>query len=356
MRNAVRKLSAAGVSVWVDAEGEATAAGGSLPRLLEASGATGVRTGPAGSRSPGAVRELCDALASAHRASGGRDGLVSVPVEAGADTDVPALIARARVLRSVVDRPNLVVRLPGAPGLLLAVTGCLAEGIGVEAAGVHSPRQYADVAHAVMDGLEQCLGAQRGVPGGPVSLIAFGVADVDERVDSRLDLIGSDEAKALRGHAGLAAARLAHQTHDMTFGSARWGALAAAGVPEPRPLWVTAARTASRSAFYAEELVTRGTVSALRPPALRLVEARGVSGADLVCRHYPDAARTRDYLRWFDICLDDVAGRLTKPAPAKAARIRATHAEAGRIGATYIDAGHIGSAPTEPTRIEPAYT
>ncbi|WP_077800414.1 transaldolase family protein [Streptomyces sp. JHA26] len=336
MENAVRKLSGAGVSVWVDAEGEVSAPDGErtpdtgrLLRLLDESGATGVRLGPDGPRRPGAVRELCERLAPAHRASGGRDGLVSVPVEVGADTDVPALVARARALRSAVDRPNLVVRLSGSPGLPAAVTGCLAEGIGVEAAGLHSPRQYAEVAHAVMDGLERCLDAGRGrgegVPGGPVSLLAFGVADVDERVDSRLDLIGSDEAKALRGRAGLAAARLAHQTHDMTFGSARWGALAAAGVPEPRPLWVTAARTASRSACYAEELVTRGTVSALRPPALRLLGARGVSGADLVCRHYPDAARTRDYLRWFGICLDDVAGCLTRAAHTKEAHPRTTH-------------------------------
>ncbi|MEU7580453.1 transaldolase family protein [Streptomyces sp. NPDC041068] len=342
MRNAVRRLSGAGVSVWVDAQGAATAPGDDRLRLLLGeSGATGVRMGPAGSWHLGAVQELCERLMATHRESAGRDGLVSVPVQVGADTDVASLIARARVLRAAVDRPNLVVRLPGTPGLLPAVTDCLAEGIGVEVTGVHSPRQYGDVADAVLEGLERCLaagrGRGRGVPGGPVSLIAFGVAAVDERVDARLDLIGSDEAKALRGRAGLAAARLAHQTHDMTFGSARWGALAAAGVPEPRPLWVTAAHSASRSAFYAEELVTTGTVSALRPPALRSVAARDVAGVDRVWRHYADAARTRTYLKWFDICLEDVAGTLARTAHAgreatasPVPAVRTEHEEAAR--------------------------
>ncbi|WP_055701898.1 MULTISPECIES: transaldolase family protein [Streptomyces] len=316
----MRRLSGTGVSVWLDAAHEGTAPGeahpdaGPLGRLLGESGASGVRLGPVGPGDLDAVRELCDRLAPAHRESAGRDGLVSVPVRAGADADVPALIAGARVLRSAVDRPNLVVRLPGAPGTLAAVTGVLAEGIGVEVAAVHAPRRYEEVADAVLAGLERCLAEGRaqgpGVPAGPAALIAFGVAAVDDRVDAALDLIGSDEAKALRGRAGLAAARLAHQTHDMTFGSARWGALAAAGVPEPRLLWVTAAHSASRSAHYAEELVTAGTVSALRPPALRSVAARGVAGVDRVWRHYADAARTRTYLKWFDICLEDVAGCL----------------------------------------------
>ncbi|NEB46805.1 transaldolase family protein, partial [Streptomyces sp. SID339] len=267
------------------------------------------------------IGRVCDQLLPRHRASGGTKGFVSVPLPAGPADGADAWAARARALRDEIDRPNLVVRVPAEAADTATLRALFALGVAVEVSGVCSPRRYGEAATALLAALS--------TPDGPTrtaSFLSFDVTGVERHVDARLDLIGSDEAKALRGRAGLACARLAHRTHEMTFSSARWGALAAAGTPEPKLLWVTGGASPYRSAHCVQELVTRGTATAMRPAAARALAEAGTVSGDRVWRHYADAERTLAYLNWFGISVESVTQTPEKPTEMAAPREDRPHA------------------------------
>ncbi|MFE7498289.1 transaldolase [Streptomyces albidoflavus] len=313
MNHAWKRLQVEGVDVWIDMAASAQDTAREVRRALGQGEVSGVRTGPA--RSADELRQSCDLLRPLHRASGGVRGLVSVPLPAPPAPASPGAaewwVARARELREAVGRPNLVVRLSVDAADPATLRGLFALGTPLEVAGVRSVGQYERAATALLAALD---GATR-----VASFISFDVAGVDHPVDARLDLIGSDEAKALRGRAGLAAARLAHREHDVVFSSARWGALAAAGAPEPRLLWLTGGFPLYRAAHVTQELVTRGTVTAMTLAAGRALEESGTICGDRVWRHYADAERTLAYLDWFGISVESLARRTLRvpgtPAP-----------------------------------------
>ena len=174
---------------------------------------------------------------------------------------------------------------------------------------MRSPRQYGQVATALLAALDRPHVAPARTP----SPTSFYVAALERHVDSRLDLIGSDEAKALRGRAGLACARLAHRTHEMTFSSACCGTLAAA-VSLSQAAVVTAGTTPARAAHAVQELVTRGTATSMTPAAARVLADSGTVSGDRVWRHYADAERTLAYLAWFGIAMEPLA-KERPPAP-----------------------------------------
>ncbi|MEU1150807.1 transaldolase family protein [Streptomyces sp. NPDC005863] len=311
MNHAWKRLRAEGVDVWIDVSATPGGAAREVRRALAQGVPAGARVGTA---SVDEIRQACDQLLPLHRASGGAKGVVSAPLQEGTtpgtETVAASWAARARRLRDEVARPNLVVRLPAGAADVATLRALFALGTAVEVSGVRSPRQYGQVATALLAALDRPHVAPARTP----SLISFDVAALERHVDARLDLIGSDEAKALRGRAGLACARLAHRTHEMTFSSARWGALAAAGVPEPKPLWVTAGTTPARAAHAVQELVTRGTATSMTPAAARVLAESGTVSGDRVWRHYADAERTLAYLAWFDILVEPLANQTT-PAP-----------------------------------------
>ncbi|MEU7021584.1 transaldolase family protein [Streptomyces sp. NPDC046203] len=350
MSQAWRLLEREGVDVWIDVTALGGGAAHEVRRALAQGEVAGARMGAPRGRSADAIRQACDSLLPLYRRSGGSQGLVSVqpaevtakggdaaktsePSESGAEGAPGAegtsgaegasgaapgagpgsWVARARALREEIGRPNLVVRIPVQAADPATLRALFALGIPVEVCRVRSPRQYGQAATALVAALDRprpVPGAPSGTPVAPVTLvsfISFDLTGLDQRVDARLDLIGSDEAKALRGRAGLAAARLAHRVHEMTFSSARWGALAAAGTPEPKQLWVADAPTPRRSAHYVQELVTEGTATAMTPAAAHALADAGVVAGDRVWRQYADAERTLKFLDWFDISVEAVA-------------------------------------------------
>ncbi|WP_409237017.1 transaldolase family protein [Streptomyces sp. PA5.6] len=307
MNHAWKRLRAEGVDVWIDVSATAEGAAREVRRALAQGEVAGARMGapqddPAAGDAPAdELRRACDQLLPHHRASGGTKGFVSAPLPPAPTDDTDAWTARARALRDAVDRPNLVVRLPAEAADTATLRALFALDVAVEVSGVCSPRRYGQAATALLAALSTPEGPTR-----TASFLSFDVTGVERHVDARLDLIGSDEAKALRGRAGLASARLAHRTHEMTFSSARWGALAAAGTPEPKLLWVTGGASPYRSAHYVQELVTRGTATAMRPAAARALAEAGTVSGDRVWRHYADAERTLAYLDWFGISVETV--------------------------------------------------
>ncbi|MFK4071469.1 transaldolase family protein [Streptomyces sp. NPDC029674] len=331
MNHAWKRLRAEGVDVWLDVSVTVEGAAREVRRALAQGEVAGVRmagpqarsaagtartapTEPAGpTESTGLtdeIRRVCDTLLPRYWASGGAKGLVSVPLPAPPAPEAVTWVARARALREGIDRPNLVVRLPAEAADTATLRALCVLDIAVEVSGVRSPRQYGRAATALLAALDESTRS--------ASFISFDVTGIEGDVDARLDLIGSDEAKALRGRAGLACARLAHRTHEMTFASARWGALAAAGTPEPKPLWVTGTASPSRAAHAVQELVTRGTAAAMTPAAAHVLAESGTVSGDRVWRHYADAERTLAYLDWFGVPVESLAARPPQvPAAAK---------------------------------------
>ncbi|WP_027020499.1 transaldolase [Corynebacterium sputi] len=198
------------------------------------------------------VRDACDVFAPVHAASDGADGRVSIEVDPRYAADEEKTVVQAAELWKRVGRPNAMIKIPATDEGLPAITRTLAEGISVNVTLIFSVDRYRQVVEAYLAGLEQ---AQKN--GHDLSSIhsvaSFFVSRVDAEIDKRLDTIGSDEALALRGLAGVANARLAYSEFENTFSSEnpRWAALAEAGANVQRPLW---ASTGVKNPDYAQTL------------------------------------------------------------------------------------------------------
>ena len=127
-----------------------------------------------------------------------------------------------------MDRPNLLVKIPATEEGLPAITQALAEGVSVNVTLIFSVERYRLVMGAYLDGLEQAAANGQQLAG-IASVASFFVSRVDSEIDKRLEAIGTDEALALRGKAGVANSRLAYAAFQEVFSGERWDALAAQG-------------------------------------------------------------------------------------------------------------------------------
>src|SRR5262249_52983274 len=160
----------------------------------------------------------------------------------------------------LVDRPNLYIKIPATLEGLPAITQALAEGISVNVTLIFSLERYGQVIEAFLEGLEKARAAGHDLSS-IASVASFVVSRVDTEIDKRLDALGSAEATALKGRAGVANARLAYALYEDDFGGDRWRALEAAGARRQRPLWASTGvkDPALRDTMYVEELVAPGT-------------------------------------------------------------------------------------------------
>jgi len=206
------------------------------------------------------IRSACDLLAPVAQRTDGVDGRVSLEVDPRLAHDTKASIDEARQLWTLVDRPNLFIKIPATPAGLPAITRCIAEGISINVTLVFSLARYEAVVDAYWSGLEQRLTTGASLEG-IESVASFFVSRVDTEVDRRLEEIGTDEALALRGRAAIANARLAYQRYEQRIGSPRWLKLASAGAQVQRPLWASRAgrtrRTRTRRTCPGSSLPTR---------------------------------------------------------------------------------------------------
>jgi transaldolase len=246
-------------------------------------------------------------LRPAYDASDGVDGRVSIEVDPRIAHETERTIAEARALWWLVDRPNLFIKIPATKAGLPAISQCLAEGISVNVTLIFSLERYGEVMDAFLDGLERARVAGHDLTH-LGSVASFFVSRVDTEVDKRLDKIGGDDAKSLRGKAAIANTRLAYELYEKKFGTERWATLAAAGAKPQRPLWASTSTKdpAYDDTMYVIDLVAPGIVNTMPEPTLHALEDHGEFRGDTVRPMYADAHALLDRLGELGIEYDDV--------------------------------------------------
>ena len=308
------QLTAAGVSIWLDDLDRNRVRSGGLARMMADDDVRGVTTNPtifdkalsgaasaytdqvrelaaAGTDVDDAVRaltttdvrEACDVMAPLWKSSSGVDGRVSIEVDPRLARNTAETILQARLLHGMVDRGNVLIKIPATEEGLPAITDVLGSGISVNVTLIFSIERYGQVIDAWMSGLERAHENGHDLAS-LESVASFFVSRMDTAVDGRLEKIGTPEALALRGSAGLASARLAWGVYESAMASERWQRLARLGAHPQRPLWASTGvkDPALPANLYVMGLVAPGCVNTMPEATLRACAEMGGFEGDTV--------------------------------------------------------------------------
>jgi transaldolase len=343
MTDALARLSEFGVSVWLDDLSRELLAGGELRKLIDERHVVGVTSNPTifasalakGDRYEEQVRGLaarsadvettvfeittddvrsaCDVFLPVYEATNHVDGRVSIEVDPRLARDTEKTIEAARLLWRTVDRPNAMIKIPATAEGLPAITQAISEGISVNVTLIFSLERYRAVMNAFVTGLEQAR--EKGIDISTIASVAsFFVSRVDTEIDKRLDAMGSDEAKALRGKAGIANARLAYQAYEEVIGSQRWKTLVDAGARVQRPLWASTGvkDPAYPDTMYITELVAPDIVNTMPSKTLDAVADHGEIAGETIRGRYDEARQVLDRLERLGIGYAEVTELLER--------------------------------------------
>lgn len=210
------------------------------------------------------IQQACDLFRPLYEQSGGNDGYVSIEVAPEFARDTEGTIGEARRLWKSVDRPNLMVKIPGTAEGIPAIRQCLTDGISVNVTLLFSVERYAEVAEAHIEALE--ARHQKGEPIDRLASVAsFFVSRVDTLVDKKLDESSAEGADRLKGKIAVANARLAYQKFQQLFESDRFAPLRSAGANVQRPLWASTGtkNPAYSDVLYVDSLIGPDTVNTM---------------------------------------------------------------------------------------------
>ncbi len=240
-------------------------------------------------------------------ASDGLDGFVSVEVDPGLARDTEGTIAAARALDTAIDEPNLYVKIPGTAEGLPAIQQMISEGRSINVTLLFSIERYSEVMEAYIAGLEAAEGELSAIS----SVASFFISRTESAVDSRLDAIGTPQARGLRGKAAVAQGHLAYKLFLETFSGPRWEALQARGARVQRPLW---ASTSTKNAdypdtLYVDQLIGPNTVNTLPDGTLVAFLDHGTAGRTIDV-DFEGAAAILDAVAATGVDLDEVAATL----------------------------------------------
>jgi transaldolase len=259
------------------------------------------------------IRWACDVMRPAYDASSGVDGRISLEVDPRVARDTVKTVAEAKQLWWLVDRPNLFIKIPATAEGVPAIAQTLALGISVNVTLIFGLDRYDEVMNAFFSGMEQAKANGHDVTR-MGSVASFFVSRVDTEVDKRLDALGAEQAKALRGKAAIANAQLAYQRHERAFDSDRWRALEAAGARPQRPLWASTStkNPEYRDVMYVEELVAPGVVNTMPEATIHAFADHGEVKLGVVQSSYGQAQEVIDGLTALGISFDDVTATLER--------------------------------------------
>ncbi|MFA7323656.1 MAG: transaldolase [Candidatus Nanopelagicales bacterium] len=330
---ALQQLTDAGVSIWLDDLSRSRLTSGNLAELVRTHCVRGVTSNPSifeAAISKGAadyasdlenrarqgldvdliiqqlttddVREACDVMLGVYQSTGGADGRVSIEVDPRLAHDTHATIDQARLLWGLIDRPNLLIKIPATLAGLPAITAAISHGISVNVTLIFAVERYEAVITAYEEGLRQAAHHGRDLSS-IHSVASFFVSRVDTDVDRQLDAIGTPAAAALRGKAAIANARLAFGHYEERIARDDWALLAAKGATPQRPLWAsTGVKDPSYDdTRYVIDLAVRGTVNTMPEATMKAVADHGVFAGDTVTGTAAASAQVWNDLRTLGI-------------------------------------------------------
>ena len=337
----LQALSDAGVSIWLDDLSRDRLQSGNLAELVKTKNVVGVTTNPsifqaalsqgsayddqvaelakAGTSVEDAVfalttqdvRDACDLFRPLFEETGGQDGRVSIEVDPRLAHDTEKTTAEARKLSDAVDRPQVFIKIPATREGLSSITATLAEGISVNVTLIFALDRYRAVMNAYLEGLEHADAAGHDLAK-IRSVASFFVSRVDTEIDKRLDAVGTEKAKSLKGKAGIANARLAYQAYEEVFSTPRWKSLEAKGAHPQRPLWASTGvkDPAYPDTMYVTELVAPGVVNTMPEKTLDATADHATVTGDTITGAYADAQKVLDDLDGVGISYTDVVDLL----------------------------------------------
>ena len=344
--SALKALADNGVSIWLDDLSRERLTSGNLQEVIDSKGVVGVTTNPSifqvalsdgesyseqvaqlaadktsledsvTAMTTQDVRDACDVMLPVFEATKGLDGRVSIEVDPGHAHDTDKTIEQAKELFELVDRPNVLVKIPATVAGLPAISKVLAEGISVNVTLIFSLDRYRAVMNAFLTGLEQARESGKDIST-LQSVASFFVSRVDTEIDKRLDAIEGEHAetaKALRGKAGIANARLAYQAYEEVFSTPRWKNLEADGAKPQRPLWASTGvkDPAYPDTMYVTELVAPGVVNTMPEKTLDAVIDHGEVTGNTIEGTYEESSEVLDALERLGISYSEVTALLEK--------------------------------------------
>ena len=346
--NRLRKLADYGQSYWMDDLSRDLLRSGDLPRRIREEGLRGITSNPAiFSQAIGGstaydeqiahsaragrsalqiyeeltsqdIRDACDALLPVYRDTGGLDGYVSLEVSPLLARDTAGSIAEGAHLAKLVDKPNLMIKIPGTAEGLPAVEELLYRGISVNVTLLFSIEVYQAVADAWLKGLER-----RHAAGQPVNTVASVASFFVSRIDTLVDqLLGHrirpdgtsalhPHPKTLQGTVAVANAKLAYAAFRKMSGSERWKTIEAAGARPQRLLWASTGNKnpAYSDVGYVEPLIGAHTVNTMPATTAAAFADHGKPGKNLT-RAVPAARKSLKELKALGIDLKRVTWQL----------------------------------------------
>ena len=339
MSESVQKLRTTGQSVWLDFIRRAFIDSGDLERYVSEGWITGLTSNPsifakaiAGSNDYDAalaelatngitdpyeafvslaaddIRRAADLFLPIYVQSEKKDGYVSLETPPGIENDVEKTVAEARRLFSLVDRPNVLIKVPGTAAGVQALEILISEGINVNVTLIFGVATYEKVAEAYIRGLES-----RNAAGQPLQAVASVASFFISRIDAAIDADLPPDS-ALRGRTAIANARSAYGKFEELFAGQNWSELASAGAMVQRPLWAsTSTKDPSFSdVLYVDELAGANTVNTMPEPTLRAFVDHGDGADKMGPGRIFDAHADLDRLAATDVDLDTVTGQLLK--------------------------------------------
>jgi len=232
------------------------------------------------------IRMAADSLRPLYDSSGGQFGYVSYEVSPALSRDTAGTLSEARRFFAAIDRPNVMIKIPGTPEGIPAIEQLIAEGRNINVTLMFSMSHYNAVAEAYIRGLERA--AQLGKPLGRVASVAsLFISRIDTLVDNVIDqkLAGGADSKLfeLKGRAGIANSKLIYQRFKHLFDHSRFKALSAKGAKAQRPLWASTGtkNPAYSDVMYVQELVGADTVNTMPPATMDAFRDHGIARATL---------------------------------------------------------------------------
>lgn len=342
MTNNVKQLLNEGQSIWQDDISRQLIQDGDLQRAIDEVGVRGVTSNPsifqkaiAGSNTYDAditallaegkdaaevfqivavkdIQDACDIFRPIYDTSNRADGYVSLEVLPSLARDTEGTIENARTLWAAVDRPNLMIKVPGTVEGNPAIRTLLREGINVNITLLFSLKNYTAVAEEYINALEDRVNAGEAIDH-VASVASFFVSRVDTAADKLIDeaVAAGKDVSHLKGKVAVANAILAYKEFQRLFSGERWEALAAKGAMVQRPLWASTGvkNPDYPDTLYVDSLIGPDTVNTAPLPTIQAFLDHGTV-ARTVDTDYAAAEKVMADLAEAGIDLDAITSKL----------------------------------------------